>query len=127
MFQLTSWFCVQDPADREGCGLAHRPPSYLSCGGGGQAQMRFRALAYIKGFIMDPRPRNARTTQTLRRIREPGPITALTVCRLEARLQFFRRRTLGPCGGRKEGPQRRKGSVNPLAFCRRGAITKTLQ
>ena len=46
------------------------------------------------------------------------------VPRRRRKVNIFGRRTSGPRGGRKEGPQGRKGSVNPLALHRRGTITK---
>ena len=36
------------------------------------------------------------------------------------------RLTSGPCGGRKEGPQGRNGSVNPLALRQRGTLIRPL-
>jgi hypothetical protein len=83
-------------------------------------------MIQTEGSVMVPRRRNAMTTQTLRRSRGPvsvlrrvlvsGPITALTA--------KIGRRTSGPCGGGKEGPQGRNGSVDPLALRRSGTITK---
>ena len=81
---------------------------------------------------MVPGRHNARTTQTLRRSREPGlvlrrvlvsgPITALVAASPQLKVRIFGRRTPGPCGGRKEGPQGHNGSVNPLALRQRGTI-----
>ena len=78
---------------------------------------------------MVPRRRNTRTTQTLPHSHEPvlvlrqvfvsWPITALAAA---SRVNIFERRTSGPCGGRKEGPQGRYGFVNPLALRQRGTI-----
>ena len=71
-----------------------------------------------------PTSRNARTTQTLQRSREPvlvlrrvlvsGPITALAAASPRWKVKICVRRTSGPCGGRKEGPQGSNGSVTPL-------------
>ena len=83
---------------------------------------------------MVPRRHNVRTAQTLRCSSEPvlvmrqvllsEPITALAAAspqrKVTRRLQ--KRRTSGPCGGRKEGPQGRNGSVNPLALRQCGTI-----
>ena len=63
------------------------------------------AVAFTKGPIMAPRSRDAMTTQTLRRSEEP--------LRLCVGLRFL---WSGPGGGRKEGPQGRKGSVT-LVCC----------
>ena len=59
------------------------------------------------------RRRNATTTQSLRRRREPflvlrrvyvsGPITALAAASPRRKVKNVGRRTSGPCGGRKEG------------------------
>ena len=84
---------------------------------------------------MVPRRRgNTMTMQTLRRICEPvlvvgrvlmsGHITALAAALPRSKVIILGRRTSDPCGGRKEGPQGRNGSVNPLALRRRGTITK---
>ena len=51
----------------------------------------------------------------LRRVLARRPITALCgLCRLDGRLQFLGGARQAPCGGRKEGPQGREGSVTPL-------------
>ena len=42
-----------------------------------------------------------------------GPITALTAASPRRKVTTFGRRTSGRCGGRKEGPQGREGSVTP--------------
>ena len=86
---------------------------------------------------MVPRRRNARATQTLQHSREPesglgrvyvsGPITALAAALHRRKVRIYGRRTTsGPRGGRKEGPQGRNGSVNPLALRRRETITEPL-
>ena len=71
---------------------------------------------------MVPRRRNVMTTQTLRLSREPvlvplqvllnGPITALAAASPRRKVPIFGRRMSGPCGGRKEGPRGRNGSVH---------------
>ena len=76
---------------------------------------------------MVQRSRNAMTTQPLRRSRESvlvpcwvlvsGPITAL------AAVSPVRKGTSGRCGGRKEGPQGRKGSVTPLRCVNVGPLS----
>ena len=43
-----------------------------------------------------------------------GPITALASASRRRKVKISGRRTSGPGGGRKEGPQGRKGSVTPL-------------
>ena len=80
------------------------------------------------------RRRNAMTTQSLRRTREPvmvlhgvlvsGPITALAAASPRQKVYIFGRRMPGPCGVRKEGPQGRQGSVTPFALRQRPAITE---
>ena len=50
----------------------------------------------------------------LRRVLVSGPITALAAASPRRKVNIFGRRTSGPWGGRKEGPQGRKGSVTPL-------------
>ena len=70
----------------------------------------------VKGSVMFGRQRNAMTRQSLRHSREP----VLVLCWVLG----GGRCTSGPCGGRKEGPQGRNGSVNPLALRRRGTIIK---
>ena len=75
--------------------------------------------------------------QTLCRSREPvlvlrqvlvsGPITAGAAASPPRKVTVFGRHTSGPTVGRKEGPQERNGSVDPLALSRRGTITKPLR
>ena len=62
-------------------------------------------------------------TQSFRRSREP----VLALCRVYATTKHFWRRMSDPEGGRKEVPQGRNGSVNPLALRRRPTITKSLR
>ena len=79
--------------------------------------------------MSDPHP-HAMTTQTLRRSREPvlalcrvlvkGPITALAATSPRRKVKRFGRRESGPCGGRKEVPQGRNGSINPLCVASTG-------
>ena len=73
---------------------------------------------------MVPRSHNAMTAQTLRRSHDPvlvlrqvlvrGPITALEAASSRRKVKNLGRCTSGPCGGRKEGPLGRKGSLTPL-------------
>ena len=56
-----------------------------------------------------------------------GPNTALALASPRSKDTLFERCTSGPCGGHKEGPQGRNGSVNPLAVRQHGTITKPLQ
>ena len=72
-------------------------------------------------------------TQTLRepvlvprRVLVSRPITALAAASPQRKVNIFGRRTSGPCGGRKKGPQGRNGSLNPLALGRRRTITEPL-
>ena len=78
-------------------------------------------------------PRNAMTKQTLQR--SHGPVLVLCqvladqsqpllLRRVDGRLQFLGGVRKALCGGRKEGPQGRNGSVNPLRLRRRGTIAK---
>ena len=53
-----------------------------------------------------------------------GLITALAAASPQCKVTISGRRTSGRCGGRKEGPQGRNGSVNPLALLQRGTITE---
>ena len=72
--------------------------------------------------------------QSLQRGREPvlvlrgvlvsGPITALAATSNRRKDTILGRRTSGPCGGRKEGPQGRKGSATPLVLRPRGTIIR---
>ena len=55
-----------------------------------------------------------------------GQVTALAAASPRHKGTLFGRHTSGPCGGRKEGPQGRNESVNPLALRQRGTITKPL-
>ena len=50
----------------------------------------------------------------LRLVLVSGPITALAAASPQRKVTVSGRRTSGPHGGRKEGPQGRKGSVTPL-------------
>ena len=50
----------------------------------------------------------------LRLVLVSGPITALAAASPQLKVTFSGRRTSGPCGGREEGPQGRKGSVTLL-------------
>ena len=78
--------------------------------------------------------RNAMTTQSLGRSREPvlvvrrvsasGPITALATASPQRKVNVFGRHTSGPDGEGKEGPHGRNGSVNPPALRQRTTITK---
>ena len=43
-----------------------------------------------------------------------GPITALAAASPQRKVNISGRRTSGPRGGHKEGPQGRKGSISPL-------------
>ena len=61
---------------------------------------------------MVPCSRNAMTASTQSGFSERTNHSPCGLRRLEGRLQFFGRCTSGPCGGRKEGPPGRKGSVN---------------
>ena len=54
------------------------------------------------------------TFMVLRRALVSGPITALAAASPWRKFTIFGRRASGPFGGRKEGPQRRMGSVTPL-------------
>ena len=53
------------------------------------------------------------TITVLHSVLVSGPITALAAASPQRKVTIFGRRTSGPCGGRKEGPQGRKGSVTP--------------
>ena len=57
---------------------------------------------------------------------ESGPITALAAASPRWKVTISGRRTSGPCGGRKEGPQGRQGSVTPLVVRERGTINSSL-
>ena len=43
-----------------------------------------------------------------------GPITALAAALPRRKVTIFGRRTSGPWGGRKEGPQGRNGPIAPM-------------
>ena len=58
----------------------------------------------------------------LRGVLVSGPITAHAAAAPQRKVYIFGRPTSGPCGGRKEGPQGREGSVNPLGLRQRGTI-----
>ena len=59
------------------------------------------------------RSRNARVSVS-------GSIAALAAASPQREVTISGRRTSGPCGGRKEGPQGRKGSVSPLGCVNAG-------
>ena len=56
----------------------------------------------------------------LRRVLVSGPITSLAAASPQWKVTVFGRRMSGLCGGRKEGPQGRKGSITPLRYANVG-------
>ena len=85
-------------------------------------------------LLANPRRRNTRATHTLRRGRKPvlaqcqvlvsRPIAALLGTSPRRKVKIFWGCTSGPSDGRKEGLQTCNGSVNPLAWRRRGTIIR---
>ena len=63
----------------------------------------------------------------LRRVLVSGPITALAAASPQQKVTISGRRTSGPRGGRKEGPQGRKGVHEPLALREHGTIISPLK
>ena len=55
-----------------------------------------------------------------------GPITALAAASPRCKITLFGRRTSGPCGVCKEGPQGGSGSLNPHALRWRGTLFSPL-
>ena len=108
----------------------------LAKGASNEKDFQFLTHCTYKELIMVPRWCNARSPQTLWRSREPvlalhrakvsGPITALAAASPRKKVTILGRRTSGPCGWRKEGPQGCNGSVNTLVLCRRGTIISPL-
>ena len=59
-------------------------------------------------------PQRSREPHLVRRqVLVSEPITALATASPRRKVQIFWGRMSGPCGGSKEGPQGRNGSVNP--------------
>ena len=59
-------------------------------------------------------PRGRELVLVLRGVSMNGPNTGLAAESPLCKVTIFGRRTSGPCGGRKEGPQGCNGSVTPL-------------
>ena len=60
------------------------------------------------------------TFMVLRGVLASGPITALAAASPQQKVTISGRSTSGPHGGRKEGPQGRKGSVRPWGWVNAG-------